>query len=177
MVLLSPFDLLLINITGNVGSIAWRIQPIMRLICAFYFNPLLQSLGLMFHCGLLAMTKPVLITQASFWAWDSSETPFCCLVIIALCMYNQLCAFGRQNRGTMTFRVQGAIAPWKQITWLPRGFTDASFNATLATPSVQPSLQPARALVHPHVHYTDQFQYNLPANIAYTHTSGKYASH
>lgn len=32
--------------------------------------------------------------------------PLCCLIIIAVCMYNQLGALGRQSRGTMTFGVQ-----------------------------------------------------------------------
>ena len=128
-----------------MGSIAWGSQPIMRLICASVFNLLLQPLGLIFNSGLLALTKPALITCASRWVWYQATlaglalAPFCCLVviIIALRMNNQLCAVVRQSRGTMTFGVQWAIAARKQITWIPRGFGNASFNATqcLATPA------------------------------------------
>lgn len=66
MALPSPFDLLFIYIT--VGCVVERILTLIRLICTFFFNPLLQSLGLMFHSGLFAWTKPFLITHASIRA-------------------------------------------------------------------------------------------------------------
>lgn len=105
-------------------------------------------------CLLFQPTITVTWPDVSLWASCFDETSFnymcfipsetgltysrflCCLVIIALCMYNQLCALGRQSRGTMTFGVQWGIAPWKQMTWNPRGFRHTSFSAIgrLATP-------------------------------------------
>lgn len=127
----------------------------------------------MFLFGLLASTEPVLITRAPFCsailkarlAW----LPFCCLVIIALCMYNQLCAIWRQSRGTVTFLgyIETSLLENKSNAF-PRGFR--RFPSTplkvWPTPASGQPLQRPRAQVYPQTPFHGPFfHYYLLANM------------
>lgn len=168
--LLSPFHLWLIH-TSDVG---WDIQLIMPLIWASSSH-LLQSPASILHRGLLTLTRPILITHASSWACYWSEAglaPFCGLVIIALCMCNQLCRLGRQSRGTMTFWVQWAIAAWKQMTHIPRVFRSGSFSAAerLSTAvSGHPCSLPGHCAIPKDTTLQEHFQYYLLAHMLHLH--------
>lgn len=91
--------------------------------------------------------------------------PFCCLVIIAVRMYHQLRACGRQSRGTMTFGVQWATAPWKtkhtRSSEVQQCFLHC--HSISGHTSVWPALQPPRAPVC--LQTTNRLQHLLQDNI------------